>query len=51
MVRNALALALVTWYGQAPGIFRDWAGLFVKIADAPAGSTVEPDSFFALKPW
>jgi hypothetical protein len=40
-----------TWYGQAPGIFRDWAGLFVKIADAPAGSTVEPDSFFALKPW
>ena len=26
-----------TWYGQAPGIFRDWAGLFVKIADAPAG--------------
>ena len=40
-----------TWYGQAPGIFRDWATLFVKIADAPPGSVVEPDSFFALKPW
>jgi hypothetical protein len=40
-----------TWYGQAPGIFRDWAELFVKIADAPAGSTIEPDSFFELKPW
>ena len=40
-----------TWYGQAPGIFRDWAGLFVKIADAKPGTTIEPDSFFALKPW
>jgi hypothetical protein len=40
-----------TWYGQAPGIFRDWASLFVKIADAPPGSVIEPDGFFALKPW
>jgi hypothetical protein len=40
-----------TWYGQAPGIFRDWAELFVRIADAPPGTVVEPDSFFALKPW
>jgi hypothetical protein len=40
-----------TWYGHASGIFRDWAGLFVKIADAPPGTTIEPDSFFELKPW
>jgi hypothetical protein len=40
-----------TWYGNAQEIVREWARLFVQIANKRPGEIIRPTSTFSLLPW
>lgn len=44
-------LRRATWYGEAHKIIEEWAGQWVKIANADAGEKVKDTRTFTLMPW
>jgi hypothetical protein len=44
-------LRRATWYGEAHKIIEEWAGQWVKIANADPGEKVKDTRTFTLMPW